>query len=122
MKKYILLSLALSVVLLLIFYFLNDVVLNSYLHPNFPALVIFFFIQSFAIAWMLSMGEKDRAQFPIYALGSVAFRFVSGILFLIIFFVIDVENPVALTVQFMGLYLAYLIFEIIVVLANLRRN
>jgi hypothetical protein len=85
-------------------------------------MVGFFFIQSLGISWLLVLGEKDREKLPIYALGSVVLRFVSGILFLLVFFVVGLENPEALVIQFMGVYLLYLIFELTTVLSNLRRN
>lgn len=122
MKKYLVLSLVISGVLLLIYYLLNDPFLGGYLHDLFPVLILFFFVQSFVIAWMLSRGEKNKEKFPLLALGSVTFRFVSGVIFLGIFFVLDVVDPVPLSAQFLGVYLLYLIFEIFVVLANLRRN
>lgn len=104
------------------YYGLNDLAFHGYLHPHFPALVDFFFFQSLLISWMLSMAERNRDQFPVLALGSVALRFMTALVVLIVFMLMEVENIQTLTIQFMAIYLIYLVFEIIVVLANLRRN
>ncbi|MBV6643886.1 MAG: hypothetical protein KI790_00465 [Cyclobacteriaceae bacterium] len=120
MRKYLLLSLGLTGVFVLLYSI--DSFLPWQFHQYFPWLIGFFFLQSIGISWMLSEGERDRSRFPIYALGSVVLRFVSGILFLMIFFVVGLEDPVPLVIQFMAVYLSYLIFELTVVLANLRPN
>lgn len=115
-------GLVISGSLLVVYYFLNETLFEGILQPQFPGLAIFFLVQSLPIGWMLSEGEKDRSRLPMYALGSISFRFVSGILFLVVFFIIEIENPTALVIQFMGVYLLYLAFELFVVLSNLRRN
>lgn len=122
MKKYIVSSLAISAVLVILFYIGNDVLFQGLLHAYFPGLVAFFLVQSILVSWLLSRGEQDRESFALYALGSVVIRFVSAVLFLLLFFIGDATDLVALTVQFMGLYLVYFVFELITVLANLRRN
>lgn len=122
MKKYLVFAAGLSVVLLLFFYLLNEVVFQGYLHPYFPALVGFFFLQSLVVSWMLRSAEKDKERFALFALGSVVFRFLSGMFFVIVLFMLGVEALVPLVIQFMGVYLLYLIFELFTVLANLRRN
>jgi hypothetical protein len=71
---------------------------------------------------MLRSAEKDKENFPLYALGSIVFRFVSGILLLVLFWIAGINGLTSLLIQFMGVYLVYLVFELIVVLANLRRN
>jgi len=91
-------------------------------HPYFIGVVIFFFIQSLGISWILSVAEKDKERFPLLALGSVVLRFVTGVLLLVVFFIIGLVNPEVLVIQFMIVYLSYMIFELTIVLANLRRN
>ncbi|MEM9325698.1 MAG: hypothetical protein AAGA85_08585 [Bacteroidota bacterium] len=120
MSKYLKPSLIFSGLLLLLYYVTEY--LQWGLHRFFPALILFFLLQSFIVAWILAMGERDRQRFPIYALSSVSLRFVTGVLLLIIFLIMKIPDLQALTLQFTVVYLSYMIFELSMVLSNLRRN
>ncbi len=122
MRRYLITAVILTAVFLLGYYLLNGGLFQGYLHPQFPTMIGFFFFQSLIISWMLRSAEKDQENFPLYALGSIIFRFISGILMILVFWIAGVTELTALLIQFMGVYLTYLIFELIVVLANLRRN
>ncbi|XOV92732.1 MAG: hypothetical protein ACFHWX_21320 [Bacteroidota bacterium] len=122
MKKYLIPSLLISTLLLVAFYFLNSSLFNGYLHPKFGLLVIIFFLQSIPVAWLMEAGQKDATQFPIYVIGAVGFRMITSLMILTIFYVLKTPEITDLMVQFSILYLVYLVFELIVVLANLRRN
>jgi uncharacterized membrane protein len=102
-------------------WFLNDY-WTLQLHPLFGPLVIFFFFQCLIVALLFYLGQKDKEKFPLYALGSVVFRLVSSFIALIVFFIMGVENAKSLSLQFMAVYLLFLVFELTVVLTNLRRN
>lgn len=121
MKRYLIVS---SVVSALLFagYFLFNHYYGGILHPKFPFLIGFFYFQSFPIAWMLRQGEKDRSSFVIYAIGSIGFRMITGLFLLLAFFFLKTDQIIDLAIQFSAVYLVYLVFELIVVLANLRRN
>jgi len=101
---------------------MNDSLLGGYLHDKFPALIIFFFLQSLPIAWLLNQGEKTPADFPMFAIASIGFRMLSGLFLLLIFYFLEVPDIVQFSYQFLAVYLVYFVFELIVVLANLRRN
>lgn len=122
MRKYLIGSAVVSLVFVLIFYFANEQFLNSYLHTKFPALIFFFFLQSIAVSWLFYLGEKAKWDSTLYAMAAMSFRFLTGLAFLVILFVMKIENMKPLMVQFVGLYLVYLIFELFTVLPNLRRN
>lgn len=122
MKKYLIGSAVISAGLLVLFYFGGVLGQESFLHPKFPALVFFFFLQSIAVSWLFYLGEKAKWESPVYAMAAMTFRFLTGLVFLFILFVMKIENLKPLMVQFVGLYLAYLIFELFAVLPNLRRN
>ena len=122
MKRFIFLSLIISIVLILGFYAGNERLFDEFLHPYFPWMVFFFFAQSFPVAWLLNQGAHKSDQFPIYVIGAITFRFLTALFLLLILFAFDIREINQLMLQFAGLYLAYLIFELIVVLANLRRN
>ena len=122
MRKYLLVSCGISVLLLILFYLDQGLLVYGYLHQQFPALILFFFLQSLAISVMLYKGQKSGWKSPSYALGMVTFRFLTGLLFLTVLMINKVENLTALMIQFLAIYLIYLIFELFIVLANLRRN
>lgn len=122
MKRYLFLTAAISAVLIAVYYGLNEPFFNGYLHEKFPALIGFFFVQSFPIGWILSQGQKDPQSFPMYAIGSIGFRMITGLFLLLFFYFMKVEEIIPLSIQFTGVYLIYLVFELIVVLSNLRRN
>lgn len=122
MKRYLYLTALISVLLLATYFGLNESVLDGYLHSKFPVLVGFFFVQSFPIGWILDQGRKDPQSFPMYAIGSIGFRMITGLFLLLFFYFIKTEDIVSLSIQFTGVYLLYLVFELTVVLSNLRRN
>lgn len=121
MKRYLITMSVLSAVLVGIFY-LQGSVLGYQLHSQFAALVVFFFLQSIPIAWLLSMAHKSTSDSPMYVMASVGFRMITGLMLLLVLFFLKVDNMNALAIQFAAVYLLYLIFELSVVLANLRRN
>jgi hypothetical protein len=122
MKKYLLGSISIAVLMLGIYYLANDQLLGSMLHDQFPALIFFFFLQSLVIAWLLDLAVKSNWDSPIYALGTITFRFLTALFFIAILFVFKFEDMKTLMAQFLVVYLIYLIFELYTVLSNLRRN
>lgn len=122
MRRYLMFATVSSLGLILLYYFLNDLLLGGTLHVKFPALVFFFFLQSLMIGWLLYQGEKVNWETPMYALAAITFRFLTALFFLVILFVMKIEDLRSLMIQFIMLYLGYLIFELIAVLPNLRRN
>ncbi len=120
MKKYLLTSIGISLVLLVV-YFLDGLHLVE-LHAHFPYMVLFFFLQSLLISWLLSLAEKDRPRLPLYAIGAVSLRFLTGIFYMLILILLKVEDLRPLIIQFGVVYLLFMVFELSIVLANLRPN
>ena len=120
MKKYLLSSLGISGVLWIGF------VLNGFglweLHPHFPFMVLFFLIQSVLISWLLSLAEKDPPRLPLYAIGAVSLRFLTAVFYMLILVLLKLDELRPLIIQFMVVYLLYMVFELSMVLANLRPN
>lgn len=92
------------------------------LHPLFPSMVGFSFLQSLIILQIIKLGQKTNWESPLYALGTVSVRLLTSLFFLVLIGLKQVEDMKALAVQFIALYLVYLVFELNAVLANLRRN
>jgi hypothetical protein len=122
MKRYLIGSASISAGFFILYYLGRDVTTESVLHPKFPTLIFFFFLQSIAVSWLFYLGEKAKWESPVYAMVAMTFRFLTGLFFLVILFVMKIENVKPLMLQFVGLYLVYLIFELFAVLPNLRRN
>lgn len=92
------------------------------LHSSFGTMLLFFTLQSVIIAGVLWIAESRREQYGLIGLGIVVLRLITAVIFLIVMYVLGTENTMLFAVQFMLLYLSYLVFELTVVLANLRRN
>lgn len=119
MRRYLLGSFGVSLFLVILKLF--EHYLPWDFHIYFPWIVGFFFLQSLFISWILFLGEKNNTQFPNFVIGSLVIRFVTSIFLLLVFFVFGLENRVSFVVQFVAVYLSYLIFELTIVLTNLRR-
>ncbi len=122
MKKYLVPSAVITAILVATFYLANDRVLGGVLHKYFDILVLIFFVQSVPVAWIMKQAQNDASQFPIFVIGAIGFRMITSLMILTIFYLLKTPDLFSFMVQFSILYLVYLIFELIVVLANLRRN
>lgn len=87
---------------------------------HFPLLVFVFFGQSVPVAWLMQAGQKDPTQFPVFVIAAIGFRMITSLMLLLVFYALETEELVGLTIQFSVLYLVYMVFELIVVLSNLR--
>jgi hypothetical protein len=122
MRRNVIFSMAIALSLLLLFQFCNDLIFSSTLHELFPSLVLFSFLQSLIILQIIKLGQQTEWKSPVYALGIISVRLVTSLIFLAILGIKQTNDIKSLSIQFMGVYLIYLIFELTAVLANLRRN
>lgn len=115
MKKWIVLCLITAILLIA-----SEVdPINSYLHPSYLITVVFFAIQAFVLFRIDSLIPED---WKVHAtLVKIIIRFLSSATFILIM-IYQYEEPFDLVVQFIIVYLIYMIFEIGVALTNLRRN
>lgn len=121
MRQYLTFSVVLSLLLLLPA-LLDYPQKSSLVHDHFLYLVIFFFLQSMPVSWLLQQSENTDSGGPIYIIASIGFRMITGLLALVVFYYFNMETFTLLAIDFVALYLVYLIFELTLVLANLRRN
>jgi len=115
MNKWVLLG-AITVTLLLIWeipYF------NSHLHSSYLIMIAFFAIQAFVLFRI--DGLIPEALQVHGSLVKIIIRFLSSAVFILIM-IYRYDDPVIMVVQFIALYLVYMVFEIGVALTNLRRN
>lgn len=88
-------------------------------HPAYLLMVMFFAIQTFVLFRMESWAPKEWST--QVSLVKVVLRLLSSLIFILVLMYTqtDLFN---LVVQFIILYLVYMIFEIVMALTNLRRN
>lgn len=122
MKKYLINPTLITILFISAYYLGAGEVVPGGLHQLFPGLILFFYVQSFAVAWLFFEAEKADWKTPIYALGAITFRLLTAMFFLVILFVAKPDGLKLLLIQFISLYLVYLIFELFALLPNLRRN
>jgi hypothetical protein len=121
-KKYLLYVTVFSTIWIVAYWVLDQSILAGKLHNGFPLLVFFFYLQSLPLVWILKLVEKNDTSSPILIMASIGFRLITGLFLLLILYALKVPDLNSLAIQFAGLYLVYLMFELTLVLANLRRN
>ena len=115
MKKWIALV-ALAIVLILFDYLFHD---TFGLHKAFLLMVAFFVIQTFVLFRIDGFVKEDwKIQM---AMVKITIRLLSALTFILII-MLNYTDRFQLVVQFFSLYLVFMTFEIIMALANLRRN
>lgn len=119
MRTYLLWSIVLSGCLYLVNYLFGS---SLGLHPLFPLMIFFFLGQSVPIGWMMDIALRNQSQSTIIFVGSMGFRMITGLGLLLVFYFFEVSDLTPLSIQFIIVYLFYLVFELSVVLTNLRRN
>ena len=92
------------------------------IHPAYNTMIVFYTIQSALVAVILNFAETNKENYGFFALGAVVLRLITALIFLMVMYVNGTENALLFAVQFVLLYLSYLIFELTVVLSNLRQN
>ncbi len=122
MRFYLFGVIGIACVLFASYYFESTMLASDTLHSTFPGLVLFFFLQSLVVAWIIYLAEKSGWESPLYALGLITFRFLTSLFFIAVLFVMKFDDMKPLMAQFLSVYLIYLAFEIYTVLSNLRRN
>ena len=93
--------------------------ISHLLHPAYYVMIIFFSALTYALLrvdFLLPPSIKPQA-----ALIKISMRFLASLIFIAIV-MYQYEDPHKLVVQFILIYLIYLIFEIVIALTNLRRN
>lgn len=96
--------------------------LTGKMHDAYLWMMVFFFLQSIFIAFLHHQGIKDPQKLAIYFLGGTVFRLLTILLMLAVIYIAKVPDHILLTINSAVIYLLYLVFEIILLLVNLRPN
>lgn len=93
--------------------------ISNLIHPAYYLMIAFFTILSFVLLRIDSLIPAEwKTQASLIKMGV---RFLASLIFIGIA-IYQYEKPSTLVIQFILIYLIYLIFEIVVALTNLRRN
>lgn len=115
MNKWIWLA-SLAVLLILFDYLFHE---SLGLHEAFLVMVIFFIVQTFVL-FRIDGFVKEEWKVQM-SLVKITLRLLSGLVFILVI-MLNYTDRFQLVVQFFSLYLVFMTFEIIMALANLRRN
>lgn len=88
-------------------------------HPAYQVMVLFFAVQAFVLFRIDHWAPEEwKVQMSMV---KIVLRLLSSMVFILIL-IYTYEDKFNLVVQFIILYLIYMIFEIVEALTNLRRN
>lgn len=110
-------------ILILISYCLLEVFQFSFVHPAIYQILgfLWFLYTSIHITYML-VAENPNIESAILPLVGLGLRFLVS-LFTVMFYLIKFpDNSALFVINFMVVYLIYVVFEITALLSNLRRN
>jgi len=95
----------------------------QYFGEKFHPILLCFFLQAVGIDFFLKFANSSLDLPPVAsAIFPIFIRMFSSMIIAGIFISIGVENMVNFVITFFTVYLFYLIFEIYIVLSNLRSN
>lgn len=110
-------------ILILISYCLLDLFEFSFIHASIYHIIgfLWFLYTSIHISYWLAAKNPniDTATLPLVGLG---LRFIVSLFTLMVWLMRHPENSELFVLNFMAIYLIYVVFEITALLSNLRRN
>lgn len=93
-----------------------------WIHPKKWTILTFFFLLASVNRYTLIKVGQDSALFITLFLGTLVFRLLGSLTFLLIFLAKGVKEPKIFALNFLIVYFFYLFFEIYDLLNNLRPN
>lgn len=89
-------------------------------HSHYDVVVVFFVIQNIIL---LRIEQAANPEFKVQVrMVNIGVRLVTALAFILVMYVVLKVQDNSFYLQFILLYLAFMTFEIIMALANLRRN
>ncbi len=112
-----------SFVLIVLALLWNLFVSESLKSPTSPYIVIYFFIATVVTHRLLMKSNKQSPQnFIRVYLGTTAFRLFLNLIIIIAYMLINRAGAMSFTLSFLVFYFLYLIFEIISLQKDLKKN
>lgn len=112
-----------SILLVGITYLLTLSEFSEYIHSAIWGSLVFYFVQGLVINLAIDWAKRNsHDKLHLFLLGSVAFRLLTSIFACIFVLLFGIGDPELFIINFFGVYLLYLIFEMTSLVANLRPN
>lgn len=113
-----------SMLLLGVYFGLESTALvQQYIHTTMPWIIVFYCLQSIAIHALVIFSKNTlQADFSIILIGGFTLRLVTALMVVVIVVFTGIGNHEMYILNFFAVYLLYLVFEIVMVLSNLRSN
>lgn len=112
-----------SVLIIAFFAFENIDFLSPFVHRYIYEMIIYSAVVALVVAYFshYHMRSPRAAKYITVILGSTTIRMILSIVILLIFLLRGAENRLILVINFLIVYLSYLLFEIYSIITNLRR-
>jgi hypothetical protein len=97
----------------IVFFLSDDWGIGTWFHADFPFLLAFFFSVGFLNQLLVRQGmANNREKFVTFYLASTVLRLILGFGFLVAFHLIGTADYERFVLNFLGLYVIFLCFEI----------
>lgn len=91
------------------------------LSPNFIPIFIFLYLLTIIVYFLGLWGMKKGAEYSVYSiLGGIVIKMIIALSFIFYLFIKSPENQKVLALNFFSIYLLFTLFEVMVMLRNLR--
>ena len=122
MKKRITFNLLVGLVLLIIYYALRFFLNDQIIHPRTDVIILSMVLITILSDWITQSGiRSNTTNIVSYLLGAMIARLIFGIILITILLLITTENRLSLSVNFLVVYLLFVVFDINASIANLRQ-
>jgi hypothetical protein len=106
-----------------LFYFIQEYLMPTWIHESMWTILAFFTILTWITGmfthYLLQLSKENSVSI---LLGGIGLRLLSSIGFVAVMLMLGVENIILFIVNFFIVYFLYLLFDIYMLIANLRPN
>jgi Co/Zn/Cd efflux system component len=116
--------LILTVILWSIFFAVQQInTLSPFIHHYYHEMIIYSAVVALVVAYFsyFNINSGGPAKYVTVILGSTVIRMILSLVIFLIFLLRGPENRLILVINFLIVYLSYLLFEIYSIITNLRR-
>jgi len=92
----------------------------GYVHAGAELIILFLFLQALLTFLLTKLGFQDRQRFSLYYMAATAFRFLLSVIVVFFALYLGVDHTVVFIINFMTVYLLFVVFEIYTLITNLR--
>jgi len=107
-------------ILIVLAYLSREVFLLHFIHATAEFIILFLFLQALLTLYLTKLGFRDRSRFALYYMAATVFRFLFSVIVIFFALYMGVNQAVIFIVNFMIVYLLFVVFEIYTLITNLR--